>query len=364
MKTHSAIPSDCPLVQDVPTAGSRRSRFGRREYLRVALIAVLVASTTVLHYRTDQLLITSHILFRELYFLPIILAGFWFGTKGALTVSLAITFLYLPYVLSLPEGISGHNFGNLVQILLFNTIGLFIGLLRDRETEQQRKTREAENLAAMGRAVSCIAHDMKTPLMAIGGFVRQVRRKVPEEHLAAKLDVASAQVERLEALVGDMLAFARPLQLQCRQGTINELVEESVMLAGEKAAQHHSVSIATDLQDDMPAIRFDQCRLQQALINLINNALEASPPGEEILVRGSSDGQNIIIEVSDRGTGILREHQDDIFKPFMTTKKGGTGLGLPIVKKVIEAHDGTIDLKNNSDKGVTFRITLPVTPVR
>lgn len=362
MKTQIAIPFDCPMVQSVPSSESRRSRFGRKEYFRMALISFLVLSATAPHYLADQLLITSHILFRELYFLPIILAGFWFGTKGALTTSLTVTFLYLPYVLSLPEGITGHNFGNLMQILLFNAIGLLIGLLRDRETGQQRKAREAENLAAMGRAVSCIAHDMKTPLMAIGGFVRQVRRKVPDAHLAGKLDMASSQVQRLETLVGDMLAFARPLQLQCQYGTINELLEESVMLAGEKASQHHSVTFATELQHDLPAIHYDQCRLQQALLNLLINALEASPPGEKIMVRCVFDQSNIIIEVSDRGAGIPPERQNDIFKPFMTTKKEGTGLGLPIAKKVIEAHGGTVKIKNNSDKGVTFRITLPVMP--
>lgn len=316
---------------------------------------------TILHYRTDYLLISSHTLLRELYFLPIILAGFWFGLAGALTFSLSVTLLYLPYILSLPGGITGHNFGNILQVILFNVIGLLIGWLRDREKQQQRKVVEAENLAAMGRAVSCIAHDLKTPLMVIGGFVQQVRSKVSEENLIKKLDIAHGQVQRLEALAGDMLAFAKPLKLQRQPGKIDHLIEEVVMLAGEKAARQHSVTIVTELQKDMPQIIYDRHRLQQALLNLINNALEASPREEKVLVRGRWDESNIIIEVVDRGEGIPAERQKDIFTPFVTTKKEGTGLGLPIVKKVIDAHEGSISIIENRERGVTFRITIPAT---
>jgi signal transduction histidine kinase len=331
----------------------------QKKILKISLISLLVICVTILHYRTDHLQISSHILFRELYFPPIILAGFWFGMKGALPSSLTVTFLYLTYVFSHPVGIAGHNFGNSMQVILFNVIGLLIGWLRDRERIQQRKILETENLAAMGRAVSCIAHDMKTPLMAIGGFVRQVRRKVSEDSLANKLDVAFEQVQRLEVLVSDMLAFAKPLNLQCQQGKINDLIEEVVMLAGEKAARH-SVTIVTELQEDMPGTLYDQHRLQQALLNLINNALEASLSGEKVIVRGQCNGSSIIIEIIDRGEGIPKELQDDIFTPFVTTKKEGTGLGLPIVKKVIEAHEGSIELYKNTEKGMTSRITIPV----
>jgi len=162
----------------------RKERAGR-----ISAIALLVICVTILHYRTGHLHISSHILFRELYFLPIILAGFWFGISGGMGASLAVTLWYLPFVLALPEGISRHNFGNLLQIIIFNIFGLLFGLLFDRQKRQQQKLLEAENLAAMGRAVACIAHDMKTPLMAIGGFVQQVRRKVADDKLTKKLDV-------------------------------------------------------------------------------------------------------------------------------------------------------------------------------
>ncbi|MCJ7600150.1 MAG: ATP-binding protein [Desulfobulbaceae bacterium] len=326
---------------------------------RISAIALMVICITILHYRSDHFNISSQILFRELYFLPIILAGFWFGVCGGMAASLSVTLLYLPFVLALPEGISSHKFGNLIQIIIFNIFGLLFGLLFGRHKRQQQKLLEAESLAAMGRAVSCIAHDMKTPLMAIGGFVQQVRRKVADDKLNKKLDFAVKQVRRLEALVGDMLAFAKPLNLQYQQGAVNDLIHEVVLISGEKASRH-AVTIATELQEDMPTVAYDRQRLQQALLNLVNNALEASPRGGEVILRSQANGACITIEIIDQGDGIPKERQVDIFTPFVTTKKEGTGLGLPIVKKVIEAHAGSITVSKNSEKGVTFRIAIPL----
>ncbi len=330
-----------------------------RKTVRILFLVLSVIIITFLHYRTSQLEISTHILFRELYFLPIILAGFWFGVRGALAVSFSITLFYLPFTLSLPQRITGHYLENILQIVLFNIIGLLIGWLRDREKNQQKKLREAENLAAMGRAVSCIAHDMKTPLIAIGGLVRRVRRKVEEPNLAEKLDIASDQVRRLELLAGDMLAFAKPLQLEYNRGIVSGFVKEIAALAAEKAARH-KVRIHAEVQQEMPLLEYDPLRLQQAVLNLVNNALEASPPGGLVILRCSCQRKGVVIEIIDQGEGIPREQQLDIFTPFFTTKKEGTGLGLPIVKKVIEAHGGTVWLERKSDHGAIFRIFLPL----
>lgn len=330
-----------------------------RKIIRIVLLVLAVTIITILHYRTSQLEISTHIIFRELYFLPIILAGFWFGVRGALAVSFSITLFYLPFTLSLPQRITGHYLENILQIVLFNIIGLLIGWLRDREKKQQKKLLEAENLAAMGRAVSCIAHDMKTPLIAIGGLVRQVRRKVEEEGLAQKLEIAIDQVRRLEVLVGDMLAFARPLKLEYSLGKVSDLLREAATIAGGKA-ELHNVRLHIELQQEMPLFEYDPNRLRQAFLNLINNALEASPPDSQVTLRCHCEQEGAIIEVIDQGEGIPQERQHDIFTPFVTTKKEGTGLGLSIIKKVIDAHSGRIEVGRNGDRGTIFRITLPL----
>lgn len=322
-------------------------------------IAVLIIIINILHSQIDPLDISSHILLRELYFLPIILAGSRFGIYGGISASLLVTFLFLPFVLAHPLGIHGNIPGNIMQIILYNIFGIVFGLLGDRQKRQQQKLLEAESLAAMGRAVSCIAHDMKTPLVAAGGFVQQVRRKIADDSLAKKLDIAFEQICRLEILIGDMLAFAKPLNLQYQQGLINRLVEEVVKISREKASLN-SVTISTELQEDIPIAEYDQHRLRQALQNLANNALEASPKGGEVIFRTQSRDTCIFIEIIDQGGGIPKEQLSDIFTPFVTTKKEGTGLGLPIVKKVIEAHKGLIDIIQNSKKGITVRVTIPL----
>lgn len=331
----------------------------KRTTAKGSVIALLVLLITFLYYQIDHHDIDNRILLRELYFLPIILAGSRFGLKGGLSTSVFITFLYLYFVLTQPSSAICHTSGNIMQIMFYNLFGLVFGLLGDRQKRQQQKLLDAESLAAMGKAVSCISHDMKTPLVAIGALINQVRRKVVDEKLAKKLEIAFGQIQWLELLVGDMLTFAKPLTLECRKGMINHLIEEVVMISGEKALRH-SVTIATELQEDMPVAEFDRHRLRQALINLINNALEASPQGSEVVFRSKSDDACIFIEVVDRGVGIPRERLRDIFTPFVTSKNEGTGLGLAIVQKVVEAHEGVIHLIENSKKGATFRITIPL----
>ena len=333
-------------------------QINRKQIAQSSFIALLVSLITILNYHIDSFDISSHILLRELYFLPIILAGSQLGICGGIGASLLVTLLHLPFIPALPEAIACRNLGNGMQIVLYNIFGLIFGVLGGRQKRQQRKLLDTESLAAMGRAVSCIAHDMKTPLVAIGGFIRQVRRKETDDDLARKLDIAFEQVGQLETLIGDMLAFAKPLNLQFQQGMINHLIEEVAMLCRENAIQH-AVKITMDLQEDVPVVEYDRHRLRQALLNLANNALEASPEGSEVIFRSRRRDTGIIIEIVDRGDGIPKKLLNDIFTPFMTTKKAGTGLGLPIAKKVVEAHEGSLEVVENGKNGVTFRVIIP-----
>jgi two-component system sensor histidine kinase HydH len=287
---------------------------GKQRIAKLAVIVLLVATITYLHYRTSDLEISYHVIFRELYFLPIILASFWFGLIGGLGTALAVTLLYLPFVLAMPGGLSGHNLGNLMEIIIFNISGALLGFLRDREKREHEKLLAAEGLAAMGRAVACIAHNLKTPLMAIGGFIRQMQRQVIEKKLTAKLEIAFTQVRRLETMVGDMLAFVRPLRLDLQPGEINRLLEEVEMLAREKAAGQE-IRLALDMQPEIPAITFDHQRLQQAMLNLLNNALEATHPGGMVFIRSLVRQTEVIIEIADQGQGIPRRKRRKSLPP-------------------------------------------------
>lgn len=326
--------------------------------IRIFCIAGAISIITFFHYVTQQDDALLHVIFRELYFLPIIVAGFYYGLRGGLLASGFVTILYFPYIIYHLDGFSSHDLGNFLQIILFTSVGGLIGWLRDREKVLEENRRKLDSLAAMGKAVACIAHDMKTPLITAGGFVQQVRCKIVDVNLVHKLDYAFEQVRRLEILTGDMLAFAKPLELELKQGEISQLIEEVVMITSEKASQH-TVTVTPILEGNIPIAKYDHHRLHQALVNLVNNAIEACPGGSEVTLRCRNQVDYITIEIADQGRGIPNDMCDDIFTPFVTTKKEGTGLGLPIVKKIIDAHGGSINIAENNENGVIFRITIP-----
>jgi signal transduction histidine kinase len=167
------------------------------------------------------------------------------------------------------------------------------------------------------------------------------------------------QTERLELMVKDMLGFAKPLDLNCQDHDFNKLLQETVLIAEEKAKKH-DVHLSLQLQDDLAVCHYDFHRLQQALLNLINNAVEASPAGGEVIIRSKMDTNNLCVEVEDFGEGISTDKTDDILLPFVSSKKEGTGLGLPIVKKIAEAHGGILQYERRDEKGMIFKIILPV----
>lgn len=335
------------------------SKFKNIRTNRIILICLLIIAVTFLHYMTRQDKVFLHVIYRQLYFLPIILSGFWFGIRGGLTSSLIITVLYMPFIALKTSGFPGHDLGNFLEIILFNVVGFLVGWLRNREAILQEERRKHQELAAMGKAVACVAHDMKTPLMAIGGFANQIRRKLSDDDKTGKkLDIILQQTARLELLVKDMLAFARPLDLNCQNDNLNDLLEETILIAEEKAKQH-KVQLSHQLQKGLLICSYDSHRLQQCLLNLINNAVEASPSGGKVIIRSKEEMQNVVVEVADSGGGISEEHTDEILQPFVSSKKEGTGLGLPIVKKIVEAHGGVLEYEQQADEGMIFRFILP-----
>ena len=181
-----------------------KTQIPAQKLLKVGVIGITVGLITVFHYQTAVDAGLRHVIFRELYFLPIILGGFWFGMRGGLSTSLVITILYGPLVLIGPGRLSPHDLGNTLEILLFNLVGGLLGWLKDREVGHQARLREAENLAAMGRATAMIAHDLKTPLVTIGGLARQLYRKItPGTSEQEKIIVILQQTERMRGELGD-----------------------------------------------------------------------------------------------------------------------------------------------------------------
>lgn len=238
---------------------------------------------------------------------------------------------------------------------------LMDGMWRLIQRERAQKAlRESESLAAMGRALSGVAHDMKTPLIAIGGFTGIVHKHLEKtDPDREKLEIVLKEARRLEGMVKDMLDFSRPLELERSSEDINRMIAESLAVI-ESAAREKRVAIQTELDATLPRFSFDAMRMKQVLINLVLNAIQASP--EEGIVRISTHfrRQSLIVDIEDCGCGIPVERREEVFLPFVSTKKEGTGLGLPIVRKIVEAHNGRVQILDNPREGVTFRLSLPL----
>ena len=337
---------------------------GKRK--RVILISLLVITITFCYYFTYfQYVYYSeyvyyHTLFRDLYFLPLILAGLWFGLRGALLSSLSITILYLPLIAMNWHHMSPADFDRILEIVVFNAVAAVLGSISDREKARERVLHESESLAAMGSAISAIAHDMRNPLIAIGGFARLLEEKAGiDADSRRKLRFMIQRTDMLEFMVNDMLDFSRPLDLRLTKEDINQVVRDSVTILENKAKEKR-VNVKLELSQELPLVIFDCVRMEQVFLNLVSNAIEASPEGETIVVRTRLEGDEVLFEVVDRGPGILPEHSGKIFTPFFTTKKHGTGLGLAIVLKIVEAHGGEVKVRETSEQGATFSVSLPL----
>ncbi len=328
---------------------------------KAALIIGLMAFILILQYSTDLARHRHHILYQGLLFVPIILAGFWFGLKSALATSMSITLLLIPFTYIHWSGIAG-DFNNVVEMALYNGIAAILGVLKDREMEQQKRSHEIERLATMGQSVSGLAHDMKTSLVAIGGFSRVVQKRnhCREDDCNEKLDVIISEAHRLETMTENMLDFARPLELDYSREDITQIVNHCLQIVSE-LAKVKNVQIESQFAARVNHILVDPIRIKQVFINLLLNAVEASPEGETVAVIVQASRKQMVINIRDRGCGLPPGQKEKIFSPFFTTKNKGTGLGLPIAQKIIEAHGGNLEVTENHDKGVTFRVKLPFT---
>lgn len=330
-----------------------------KQWKRKLLIAVMVSGIIFLHYFTFPDLTYRHAFYRMLFYLPLVLGCFWFGLKGAIYVSASVLILYTPYVLKEWQGFSFEDFHKLSEVAISIFIAFVLGSLVEKGKEKQIALLRAENLAAIGRALFEAAHEIKTPLVAIGGFADQVYRKLGSDDTnRRKLEVVIQETARLESLVKNMLDFGRTIELQTHKMNLNELVLESLEVALPLASKS-GVVLKSNLDPSLPLFAADALGVKRVLLNLMTNAVQASSAGEEVLVKTRSVQQWAVLDVIDCGCGINQEDYNNVFRPFFSTKKEGSGLGLAIVKKIVEAHAGEISFLSNGQKGVTFRVRFP-----
>jgi signal transduction histidine kinase len=299
-------------------------------------------------------------LVNRLFFVPLFMSSLLFGLKGGLVCAALISLNLAPAVFldSPPEFKS--IFSALLEIALYFFTGAFTGFLVDRERLEARRQKEDEDLAMLGQAAAAVAHELKTPLVAIGGFANQIQRDLGPEHgHRRKLGIIVEQTAHMEKLLREMLDYSRPLELRLRPCSLRALAEEVISLY-KPLAQKANVRLSLDTADGGVRPVVDGPRLKQVILNLVQNAVQASPPGSEVLVRTECNDHEALVKVSDQGRGIPRDQRDKVFSPFFTTKTGGTGLGLPVSHKIVSAHGGSLELAETRGSGSTFVVHIPL----
>jgi PAS domain S-box-containing protein len=238
----------------------------------------------------------------------------------------------------------------------------FTGIIRDitEYKEMEDRVLHTERLAAVGNTMTHIAHEIKNPLLIIGGFARQLL-KVPglDDKSRHKLSIIAEEVSQLEAMVAEMREFVRRPPAQKRPGQIGDALAAALELF-QDTFKEHRVTVHRVEETPLPPIAFDPQQVHQVLINLLKNALEAMPGGGEITITSRVKGANAEISVSDTGVGLAPEVAANIFQPYFTTKEKGTGLGLAICQGIIQEHGGTISVASAPGRGTTFTIQLPL----
>jgi signal transduction histidine kinase len=241
-----------------------------------------------------------------------------------------------------------------------------INKARDEERRRlEGKLNHAERLASLGEMVASVSHEIKNPLGIVRSTAEILNKRLKEQAPSSRhlSEIIITETNRLDDIVREFLDFARPQIPQFSKASINDpLLKVIEFLQSEFSSK--KITLEQDLDPGITPIDIDQNLLYRAFLNMFINAVHAMPDGGTLGVASSlvseNRKKNIVVRISDTGTGIAKEKLEIIFTPFYTNKNRGTGLGLAIVKNIIEEHNGTIEVESEPGQGATFVITIPL----
>jgi signal transduction histidine kinase len=364
------------------------SRFPKRGVFYVILLKILLATILIDH--TGEIGINSS--YYPIYYLPVVTAALYCSPWLTLLWTFIASAFYCSYLYPAMQEyeLTPEAFGLLaLRILFFFLAAMVVNrfaqqsqhqtkLYRDlaerlaesnrRLEEAQAEARRSERLAALGQLSAGLAHEIRNPLGVIKGSAEMLTQKLQaSDELARELaGYISTEVNRLSALVTEFLDFARPLHAQLHSADLTALLDRVLQIVAGRFAGK-PVRVERHYASGLPLVPLDESLCEQAFLNLVQNAYEAmqdKDPGGILRVDVRSATQNdregVELRLADSGPGVPEELREEIFNPFVTTKKTGVGLGLSIVSKIVDGHHGSIHVENAPEGGAVFTLFFPL----
>jgi signal transduction histidine kinase len=220
----------------------------------------------------------------------------------------------------------------------------------------------AGRLSSLGELAASIAHEIKNPLISIEGFAKRIEDSGDLKKIREYATYIEKEADRLSNVLMRLLDFSRMSAPNREHLDLNAIVDDTILFTEHHFTRSRNVELLVEKGEHLPDVYVDKIHVQQALINLMMNAAQAMPDGGPVLVRTGAEGDYAWISVADKGPGIEKGNLERIFEPFFTTKSRGegTGLGLSLTKKLVEANEGRVEVKSAVGEGSTFRVLLPV----
>lgn len=336
---------------------------------RTVAVVVKIALATLLIGHTGEVAINSS--YYPIFYIPILTAAMLFGPWGTLGWTAAAAAAYCAYLLPALQHYRLDATGRdelALRLFFFFLLAMIVNRFvvesqRQRELYRQAQAdaRRAERLAAMGQLSAGLAHEIRNPLAVIRGSAEMLEKELElADPVAIELaGFISSEVNRVNDLVARFLDFARPLHLQTERVALDLLLDRAINDALERWPE-----VPIRVEREYPKNGFnivaDATLLERAFSNLVANAYEAMlPQGGVLKIHAIGDATAVSITFADTGPGVPSDLHEQIFNPFFTTKPTGTGLGLPIVAKIVDQHGGSLRLTEAGEVGATFEVRLP-----
>jgi two-component system sensor histidine kinase HydH len=362
------------------------SRFQQRGIVYVIVLKILLATLLIDH--TGEPGINSS--YWPIYFVPVVTAALYCGPWLTLLWTALASAAYCSYLYpALQEyDLTEEAFAYLaLRIMFFFLAAMVVNrfsqqsqhqtqLYRElaerlaetnRRLEQaQAEARRSERLAALGQLSAGLAHEIRNPLGVIKGSAEMLTQKLQaSDELARELaGYISTEVNRLSALVTEFLDFARPLHAQPHPANLIALLDRVLQVVADRFVGKQTVQVERHYASNLPLVPLDESLCEQAFLNLAQNAYEAMETGGTLRVEVQPATQTaregVELRLADTGPGVPEELREEIFNPFVTTKKTGVGLGLSIVSKIVDGHQGSIRVENRPEGGAVFTLFFPL----